>query len=87
MAVSEISRGELETMVKARLEAAGKSLSLGIHVLNQPDENGCNWYLMAETADGWKLSDLLSDTSEAILKSIHAELSADYNLKLQSKNS
>lgn len=80
MAVSEISKHDLEKLVKARLEAAEVNRAFGIHARREPDEKGCNWYLMTETADGWKLSDLLSDESEDILKSIHTELSTTYNL-------
>lgn len=77
-----IPKRDLETLVKARLAAGGQSRPFDIHGLRHPDENGCNWHLMAQTVDGWKPLDLISETSEDVLQAIHAELSRDYNLKL-----
>ena len=76
-----IPKRDLENLVKARLEGDGLSRAFGIHGLRHPDENGCKWHLMAETADGWKPLDLILETSEDVLQSIHAELSRDYKRK------
>ena len=67
--------------MKARIAAAGISRSFDIHRLKEADKNGCNWYLMPETADGWKPLDLILEIAEDVLESIHAELSSDYHLK------
>ena len=80
MAIREISRRELEDLVKARLSDEGVIRSFEIHGLKKPDVNGCNWYLLAETADGWKPLDLIIETAEDVLESIHAELSKSFNL-------
>ena len=82
MAFKEISRRELEELVKARLVAEGISRSFEIQRLRSPNKDGCNWYLLPETADGWKPLDLIVETSEDVLESIYAELSSIYNLKL-----
>jgi hypothetical protein len=80
LAAKEISKRELEELVTARIEAAGINRSFSIHRLKVADEKGCNWSLLAETANGWKPSELIKEMSEDVLDSIHSELSPDYNL-------